>query len=261
MTPFPMSRLGHNNQALTKKTLIKVREATLGFTKPKSQTTLKVCEQGHDFPRWPHYQPTLRDALKACACPRKLTLLASSLGAKFPQPQGGVRFWFEPTRNSSICPMPFDNSIALYKFFMIQSLGSFKAFISLAFDVVHFVWHSVPLKETWCPHHTLRLFFFAGLVWNSSMVSWACSMLDSFTQEASIGWYPFHFTRYSRSRPLNYLDLSTASTSNSGSLWTKSGGGLEVCSRLGLEASRAIGFKKETWNVGWTLRFSSSSNL
>jgi len=59
----------------------------LGFAKPKSQTTLKVREWGHDFPRWPHYQPTLRDALKACTCPRKLTLLASSLGAKFPQPQ------------------------------------------------------------------------------------------------------------------------------------------------------------------------------
>jgi hypothetical protein len=88
MSPFLISRLGHNNQALTKKVLfIKVREATLGFAKPKSQTTLKVCERGHDFLRWSHYQPTLWDALKACACPRKLTLLASFLGVKFPQPQ------------------------------------------------------------------------------------------------------------------------------------------------------------------------------
>jgi len=30
-----------------------------GYIKPKSQTTLKVCERGHDFPRWPHYRPTL----------------------------------------------------------------------------------------------------------------------------------------------------------------------------------------------------------
>jgi hypothetical protein len=30
-----------------------------------------------------HYQPTLQDALKACACPYKLTLLASSFGVKF----------------------------------------------------------------------------------------------------------------------------------------------------------------------------------
>ncbi len=131
----------------------------------------------------------------------------------------------------------------------------------LQLDVVHFMWHSSPLKERWCPHHTLRFFFFADLVWNSFMASWACSMLDSFTQEAYIEWYPFHLTRYSRSRPLSCLNLSTASTSNSGSLWTKSGGGLEVCSRLGLEASRATGFKKKTSNVGWTLRFSGNSNL
>ncbi len=118
----------------------------------------------------------------------------------------------------------------------------------------YILWNFPPLKERWCPHHVLRLFF-AGRVWNSSMASWACSMSDSFTQETSIGWYPFHLTRYSRSRPLSCLDLSTTSTSNSGSLWTKSGGGLEWCSRLGLEASRETGFKRETWNAGWTLRF------
>jgi hypothetical protein len=38
--------------------------------------------------------------------------------------------------------------------------------------------------------------------------------------------------------------LSTASTSNFGSLWTKSGGGLEWRSRLGLEALQEIGFKR-----------------
>jgi len=119
-----------------------------------------------------------------------------------------------------------------------------------------------PLKERWCPHHALCfLCLFAGLLWNSSMASWACSMSDSFTQDASIGWYPFHLTKYSRSHPLICLDLSTASTSNSSSLWTKSGGGLELCSRSGLEASRATGFKSETWNMGWTLRFSGSFSL
>ncbi len=42
---------------------------------------------------------------------------------------------------------------------------------------------------------------------------------------------------------------------------TKSGGGLELYSWLGLEASRETDFKRDTWNVGWTLRFSSRSNL
>ncbi len=78
------------------------------------------------------------------------------------------------------------------------------------------------------------------------MASWAWSISDSFTQNASIGWYPFHLTKYSRSRPLSCFDLSMASTSNFGSLLTKSGGGLELRFRLGLEASRATGFKRET---------------
>ncbi len=122
------------------------------------------------------------------------------------------------------------------------------------------MWLPTPLKERWCPHHVIR-FFFAGLVWNFFMAFWAHSMSDSFTQDSSIGWYPLHLTKNSRSQPLSYLDLNTTSISNSGSLWTKFGGGLELCSRLGLEASRAIDFKRETWNVGWTLRFSGSFNL
>jgi len=71
----------------------------------------------------------------------------------------------------------------------------------------------------------------------------------------------FHLTKYSCSRPLGCLNLNTTSTSNFGSLWTKSGGGLELCSQLGLEASWATDFKSETWNTGWTLRFSGTSNL
>jgi hypothetical protein len=122
------------------------------------------------------------------------------------------------------------------------------------------MWLLAPLKERWCPHHILCLFF-AGLVWNSFMASWACSISDSFTQDASIGWYPFHLTKYFHSHPLSCIDLSMTSILNSGSLWTKFGEGLELCFQLGLEASWATDFKRKTWNVGWTLRFFSSSNL
>jgi hypothetical protein len=121
----------------------------------------------------------------------------------------------------------------------------FLAFISLATWCDTFMWLPTPLKERWCPHHVLHLLcFFTGLVWNSSMVFWACSISDSFTQDASIGWYPFHLTKYSQFRPLSCLDLSTTSTLNYGSLRTKSSGGLELCSQLGLEASWAIDFKR-----------------
>ncbi len=155
--------------------------------------------------------------------------------------------------------MPFDNPICTYSW--CNFLEVF-AFISLATWCGTFMWLPAPLKERWCPHHVLRLFcLFAGLVWNFSMDFWACSMSNSFTQYASIGWYPFHLTKYSRFRPFSCFDFSTTSTSNSGSLWTKSGGGLELYFRLGLEVSRATDFKRETWNVGWTLRFFGSSNL
>ncbi len=52
-----------------------------------------------------HYQPTLWDALWACAPPHKLTLLASSFGVKISlSPKVGVRFWFGLTQENSICP-------------------------------------------------------------------------------------------------------------------------------------------------------------
>ncbi len=210
-----------------------------------------------------HYQLTLWDALKACACPHKLTLLTSSFGVKISlHPKIGVQFWFGLTQEVSFVPCQTSQPyLHLYLILVIQSLEVLKPLFHLQLDVVHFMWHPTPLKERWCPHHVLRFFFFAGLLWNSSMAFWACSMLNSFTQDAFIGWYPFHFTRYSRFFPLSCFDLSTASTSNSGSLWTKSGGGLESCSRLGLEASRETDFKRDTWNVGWTLRFFGSYNL
>ncbi len=210
-----------------------------------------------------HYQPTLWDALKACACPRKLTLFASSFGVNNSfHPKLGIRFWFGLTQEVPFVPCQTWQPICTHTLFSWYNLLEvLMRLFHLQLDVIHFMWHPAPLKERWCPHHILRLFLFVSLMSNSSMASWACSMSDSLTQDASIGWYPFHFTRYSRFRPLSCLNLSTASTSNSGSLWTKSGGGLELCSRLGLKASRETGFKRETWNVGWTLRFFDSSNL
>jgi len=53
------------------------------------------------------------------------------------------------------------------------------------------------------------------------MGSWACSMSNLFTQDASIGWYPFDLIKYSHSCPLSCLDSSTTSTSNLGSLSIK----------------------------------------
>ncbi len=186
------------------------------------------------------------------------------LGPSFLNPKVGVQFWFGPMQDSSIYPMPFDNPICTYTKFswynLLEVIYLFFAFISLSTWCGTFYVTLCPTKEQWCPHHVLRLFF-ASLMWHYCMASWACSMSDSFTQDAFIGWYPFHLTKYSRSRPLSCLDLSMASTSNSGSLWTKSGGGLELCSRLGLEASRETDFKRKTWNVGWTLSFSGNSNL
>ncbi len=194
--------------------------------------------------------------------PASSPCLPPLLGPSFlkPQSRSPILIWaytrkFHLSYATSQPYLPYTN----FSWYIL--LEVFKALLfHLQLYVIHFMWHSAPLKERWCPHHVLHLLF-AGLAWNSSMASWACSMSDSFTQEASIGWYPFHFIKYSRSRPLSCLDLNTASTSNFGSLWTKSGEGLELFFRLGLEASWETGFKKETWNVGWTLRFSDSSNL
>ncbi len=209
-----------------------------------------------------HYQPTLWDPLKARACPHKLTLLASSFGAKVflnPKSRSPILIWAY-ARKFHLTNAKLTTLFIFIHYSRDKIFWKFLAFISLATWCGTFMWLPTPLKERWCLHHILRLLF-AGLVWISSMASWACSISDSFTQDASIGWYPFHLTKYSRARPLSCLDLSMACTSNSGSLWTKSSGDLELCSRLGLEASQATDFKRKMWNVGWTLRFSDSSNL
>jgi hypothetical protein len=41
----------------------------------------------------------------------------------------------------------------------------------------------------------------------------------------------------------------------------KLGGSFGLYFWLSLEASRVIGFKNKTWNMGWTLRFFYNSNL
>jgi hypothetical protein len=261
-TPFPTLHLDHNNQALLKGVLIKVREATFGFRKNPSP---KLRNYNTRTGSW---LPTLAATsnqpfgmhLKHVHVPVSSPCLPLLLGSRFLLIQKEESDFNLGLRKE----VPFVQCHLTTLLALIHDTISWKflAFISLATWCGTFVWFPAPLKERWCPHHVLCLFcLFVGLVWNSFMASWACSISDSFTQDASIGWYPFHLTKYSCSHPLSCLDLNTTSTSNSGSLWTKSGGVLELCSRLGLEASQATSLKRETWNVGWTLRFSSSSNL
>ncbi len=152
-----------------------------------------------------HYQPTFWDALWACVCPHKFTLLASSFGAKISfNFKMGVRFWFELTQGNSIFPMPllrFFSSNTHYVHNVI--FWKFLAFISLATWCGTFVQFPPPLKGSWCPHHNVHfLCFFVSLLWNSYMASWACSMPNAFTQDAFIIWYIFHLTKYSYSHPL-----------------------------------------------------------
>jgi hypothetical protein len=93
MTPFLTLRLDHNNQALTKRFAYQgMRSDIWVLPTPKSQTTqLKYVNGVMTSCVGCHYQPTLWDALKVCACPRKLTLLASSFGVKISfNPKVGV---------------------------------------------------------------------------------------------------------------------------------------------------------------------------
>jgi len=93
MTPFRTLRLDHNNQALTKRFAYEgMRSDIWVLPRPKSQSTRLKYVNGVMTSRVSrHYQPTLWDALKAGACPRKLTLLASSFGVKISlHPKVGV---------------------------------------------------------------------------------------------------------------------------------------------------------------------------
>ncbi len=125
MNPFPTLRLDNNNQALTKRFAYQGMKSDIWVVqKPKSQTTWLKYTNGVMTSRiGRHYQPTFWDALKACACPRKLTLFASSFGAKVSlNPKVRVPFWFGPMQNSSIHPMPFHNPIYTYALFSWYNL-------------------------------------------------------------------------------------------------------------------------------------------
>jgi hypothetical protein len=85
MTPFPTLRLDHNNQDLTKRFAYQGMKSDIWVVqKPKSQITQLKYANGVMISRvGRHYQPTLWDAFKACACPCKLTLLTSFFGLRF----------------------------------------------------------------------------------------------------------------------------------------------------------------------------------
>jgi len=79
MTPFPTLCFDHINQTLIKRFAYQgTRSDIWVLPKPKSQATrLKYVNGVMTSRGGRHYQPTLWDALKACACPRKFILLAS----------------------------------------------------------------------------------------------------------------------------------------------------------------------------------------
>ncbi len=123
MIPFSTLRLDHNNQTLTKRFVYQGTKSDIWvLQKPMSQTTqLKYANGVMTSHIGRHYQPTLWDAVKACACPCKLTLLTSSFGVKVSlNPKVGVQFWFGPTQESSICPMPtWQHYLYLYIIFVM----------------------------------------------------------------------------------------------------------------------------------------------
>jgi len=125
MTPFHNLRFDHNNQALIKRFAYKgTRNDIWVLQKPKSWATRLKYENGVMTSRvGRHYQPTFWDALKACACPRKFTLLASSFGVKVSfNPKVGVRFWFGPTQEVPFVQCQLDNPICTYTLFLWYNL-------------------------------------------------------------------------------------------------------------------------------------------
>ncbi len=92
-----------------------------------------------------HYQPTLWDAFEACACPRKLTLLASSFGVKFPQPQSRspILIWAY-ARKFHLSHAIWQLYLPYTNFSWYNLLEFFKPLFHLQLDVVHFM--------TLCPH-------------------------------------------------------------------------------------------------------------
>ncbi len=134
MTPFPILRLGHNNQALTKRFAYQgTRSDIRALPKFKSQATWLKYANGV---MTSHVGRTTNQPFGMHL--RHVHVLASSpclpplSGPSFFNPKVGVRFWFGPTWNSSICPMPFDNSICLIQISHDTISWKFLAFISFA---------------------------------------------------------------------------------------------------------------------------------
>ncbi len=130
MTPFTYLAPWSQQPSLNKKVcLSRYEKQHLGLPNPSPKLHLKYVN-GVMTSRVGHTtnQP-FGMRLRHAHVPASSPCLPRLLGSSFLNPKLGVRFWFEPTQDSSICPMPFDNPICTYiKILMIQSLGSFKAF-------------------------------------------------------------------------------------------------------------------------------------
>ncbi len=116
MTPFPILRLSHNNQALTKRFAYQGTRSNIWvLPKPKSQVTRLKYVNGVMTSCIGHTtnQP-FGMHLKHVHVPASSPYLPPLLGPRFLNPKVGVRFWFGPTQDSSICPMPFDNPICIF---------------------------------------------------------------------------------------------------------------------------------------------------
>ncbi len=134
MTPFPISHLGHNNQALTKRFAYQsMRNNIRALPKPKSQATrLKYANEVMTSRIGCTTNQPFGMHLRHVHVPTSSPCLPPLSGPSFLNPKVGVRFRFGPTQNSSICPMPFDNTICLIQ--ISHDIISWKslAFISLA---------------------------------------------------------------------------------------------------------------------------------
>ncbi len=150
MTPFTYLAPWSQQPSLNKKVcLSRYEKQDLGLPNPSPKLHLKymsgvmTSRVGHttNQPFGMHLRHAHVPASSPCLPPLS--------GSSFFNPKVGVRFWFEPTQDGSICPMPFDNLICTYtKNFMIQSLGSFKALLfHLQLDVIHFYVTLCPTKR------------------------------------------------------------------------------------------------------------------
>jgi len=177
----------------------------------------------------------------------------------------GSRFFITPKKES-------DFDLALCKKFHLSNANFTTLFVFIQYfrDIIFWKFSAFISLVTWCGTFYMTPCPTKKKVMPSSRstsllcrpsVEFLYGFLDMLHIRFIHPMYPFHLTKYSCSRPLSWLDLSTASTSNSSSLWTKSNGGLELCYWLGLEALWATILKKETWNVAWIPRFFGSSNL